>query len=148
MAAELKTIASLPNGGCALRGDKVAKLYAREMGICARKSVDVCADSTSGILLIECKYRAQPETQIVKDVRSFRENVLQKFEETVSFLAEQTTRRIYGRFVVLFNAESLQKVNSMFMRLKLEDDDRRLFANFDILDTKSFCISYGDWMKK
>ena len=136
--AELAVIEALPQGGCALRGDKIEKLFAKN----PRKSVDIYTVIDERILLIECKYKAYPETKIVSSSAVFNDEIVIKFENAKSFLSTQSGKEISKEFIVLFNCESVEQVKSMFLRLKLEDDSGRLYSEYRILDTKMFQSQY------
>jgi len=134
-------IGRLPDAGMALRGDRIEEIRAAEFKEERMPSVDVCVAGADALLLVECKYRAVPETQIVKSVESFRFNVARKFEASLSFLVQQGATDFAEDRVVLFNAESKDKVVSMFKRLQLQDDAEELKA-YCLMDTKDFWKRY------
>lgn len=137
---ELAVIWSLPDTGVALRSDRIEALRAKEFGESQNPSVDICIRTETAILLVECKYKAMPETSIVKSVKTFHETVCRKFEATQSFYAHEGVHAFLDERIVLFNGESKDKVVSMFNRLKLEDADSSL-RRYLIADT------YGFWMR-
>ena len=92
--------------------------------------------------MIECKYRASPETKIVSSVTAFQKEIVEKFKNSRIFILKQSERQISGDCVVLFNSESAEKVKAMFFRLQLEDDDNKLFSEYRIMDTETFCHEY------
>jgi hypothetical protein len=75
--AEQAVIDSLPASACSLRGDKIEKLYACELHINEKKSVDIYTVIDDLILLIECKYRASPETKIVSSVTACQKEIVE-----------------------------------------------------------------------
>lgn len=140
---ELQFINLLPCGGLALRGDVIEASWSSEFHVDRRPSVDVFACGMNDLLLVECKYRAVPETQIVKSIEAFRHSVSRKFDATTSFLTEQGANSIANVRVVLFNAESIDKVLSMFNRLRLEDENSEL-GLYQLMDTRDFGTRYAD----
>lgn len=141
IADEKAAIEALPSDGQSLRGDQVEKLRKREKGGEERPSVDVYLRMPDCLMLVECKYRAHPDTAIVKSVEAFDRAVMRKFRASREFLACQGCRALAEDSVVLFNAESKEKVLSMFLRLQLQDD-RRTLRSFRILDTCGFRDEY------
>ena len=59
---EMSEIDAIPDTGVALRSDRVEALRAREFGESQNPSVDVCIRAGRALMLVECKYRAMPET--------------------------------------------------------------------------------------
>ena len=93
-------------------------------------------------MLVECKYKAMPETSIVKSVKTFRETVCRKFDASQSFYAHEGATSFLDERIVLFNRESKDLVVSMFNRLKLEGPDSSL-RRYQIMDTHDFWIMYA-----
>lgn len=140
---ELDVIAALPNGGTAIRCDQVEKLRASKFGEEQKPSVDICSGAGPELLLVECKYKASPETSIVKTISAFDYNVGRKFAATTSFLRDEGMSSISSQRIVLFNAGSKDKVLSMFRRLLLEvDDDDNDLKSYLIMDTMEFHANY------
>lgn len=139
---EQSVIDNLPFDTCALRGDKIEKLYANESHVDKKKSVDVYTVIDDQIFLIECKYKAWPETKIVSSVESFQKEIVDKFKNSRTFMSKQSERLISRDCVVLLNRDSVEKVRSMFLRLRLEDDSSELFSEYQILDTEAFGSMY------
>lgn len=137
LSEELLVIDASPGLFLAIRGDGVESAWASEMRTDKRPSVDVFVAHANGLLLVECKYRAIPETGIVKSVRSFQENVSRKFQSSIAFLTGEGARLIVEEKIVLFNSESIDKVLSMFERLKNEDDAEELMS-YRLMDTRTF----------
>lgn len=140
---ELQLINRLPAGGPALRGDVIEAAWSSELRVDKHPSIDVLSSGADDLLLVECKYRAMPETQIVKTIEAFRYNVSRKFDATISFLSEQGVHGIADVRVVLFNAGSIDKVRNMFNRLRLEDEDSELSV-YRLMDTCDFGKRYAD----
>lgn len=140
---ELQLINQLPEGGLALRGDVIESAWSSEFRVDKRPSVDILSRGPEDLLLVECKYRAMPETKIVKTIEAFRYNVSRKFDATISFLSEQGVQRVADVRVVLFNAGSIDKVLNMFNRLRLEDEDSELSV-YQLMDTCDFGKRYAD----
>ena len=135
---ESQRIGALPDKGSAIRCDKAERIYAREFQINARKTVDVCIATAKGLLFVECKYKARPDTSIVQSVDDFNNQVAEKFRSTRGIWASQSDKPLRSESVVLFNSDSFEKVLSMFLRLRLEDDERQLFSDFRIMNTAVF----------
>lgn len=140
---ELQLIDQMPAGGLVLRGDVIEAAWSSEFHVDKRPSVDILSSGADDLLLVECKYRAMPETQIVKTIEAFRSNVSRKFDATMSFLTEQGVHGTADVRVVLFNAGSIDKVLNMFNRLRLEDEYSELSA-YRLMDTNDFGKSYAD----
>lgn len=142
---ELGVITALPNGGSAIRCDLVEKLHASEFDEEQKPSVDICSGTWPELLLVECKYKAMPETSIVKTISAFDYNVGRKFAATASFLWDEGATSISSRRIVLFNAGSKDKVLSMFRRLLLEvDDEDTDLKSYLIMDTLEFHANFAD----
>ena len=140
---EMSEIESLSDAGVALRADHIEDLRVKEVGGSRNPSVDVCIRAGTALMLVECKYRAMPETSIVKSVKTFQEKVCRKFDASQSFYAHEGVQTFWDERIVLFNCESKDKVLSMFRRLQLEDSDSSL-RRYLILDTRDFRVKYGD----
>ena len=140
---ELSVISSLPTDGFALRTDRVETLRAKETGEPLRPSVDICIRAGKSLLLVECKYRAMPETQIVKSVKTFQNTVARKFDASQSFYANEGATRFFSDRIVLFNAASKDKVLNMFRRLQLEETDSPLRI-YKIMDTEGFWSTHHE----
>jgi len=138
---EMAVINQIPDVGFALRGDNVEKARAAEFKEDLMPSVDVYVAGTGELLMVECKYRAVPETQIVKSVESFTDSVARKFDAAIAFLKSQGAAAIANDRIVLFNAESKDKVISMFKRLQLQDDATAL-KPYCVMDTEGFWQTY------
>lgn len=145
LEAELGVITALPNGGFVIRCDQVEKLRASELRESPKPSVDICSGAGPELLLVECKYKALPETSIVKTISAFDYNVGRKFVATESFLRNEGASAISSQRIVLFNAESKDKVMSMFKRLPLEvDGDDSDLKSYLIMDTMEFHANFGN----
>ena len=143
--AELGVIMALPNGGFAIRSDQVEKLRASELRESPKPSVDICSGAGPELLLVECKYKALPETSIVKTISAFDYSVGRKFAATESFLRNEGVSSISSQRIVLFNAGSKDKVLSMFMRLQLEvDDDDTDLKSYLIMDSMAFYAKFAN----
>lgn len=140
LAYEMSEINTLPDAGIALRADRVEALRAQEFGGLQNPSVDICVRAGTALMLVKCKYKAMPETSIVKSVKTFHETVCRKFDASQIFYSHEGVHAFLDERIVLFNGESKEKVVSMFNRLKLEDADSSL-RRYLITDT------YGFWMK-
>ena len=143
LARELSVISTLPTEGFALRTDRVEVFRAKETGEPLRPSVDICIRAGDSLMLVECKYRAMPETQIVKSVKAFQNTVARKFDTSQSFYANEGATRFFSDRIVLFNAASKDKVLNMFRRLQLEDTDSPL-RMYKIMDTEGFWATYHE----
>ncbi len=139
---ESQVIDSVPCDVSSIRSDKVERLAAREAERPQRSSVDVCCRMTTEMLLVECKYRAYPETGLVKNLDAFNSEIVQKFENSSSSLGEFLGLPFSDDRVVLFNHESVDKVLSMFNRLRKENDDVHHLASYVIVDTSEFLNRY------
>lgn len=138
LIAEKQIIDRMPQVGSAIRCDKAERLHAEECGASARKTVDVCVATAQGLLLVECKYRARPETALFYSAEHFDNQVMEKFRSTQKLWAPQTEKPIRSESIVLFNSASIEKVLSMFYRLRLEDDARKLFSDVHVIGTEDF----------
>lgn len=92
-------------------------------------------------MLIECKYKALPETSIVKDIETFNSKVARKFDVSQTFYRHEGAHQFYDERIVLFNGDSVDKVLSMFNRLLLEEEDAGL-KQYVITDTHGFRRAY------
>lgn len=143
LAREMSEINALPDAGIALRADRVEALRAQEFGELQNPSVDICVRTETALMLVECKYKAMPETSIVKSVKTFHETVCRKFDASQSFYEHEGVHAFLDERIVLFNGESKDMVVSMFNRLKLEDTDSSL-QRYLIMDTHDFWMKYQD----
>ncbi len=142
LAQEVVVIEGLPDEGLALRTDRIEKQRAAELKKPLAPSVDVCICAGHNLMLVECKYKAMPETSIMKSVDSFNRYVARKFEASKRFFLHEGARSLGNDRIVLFNADSKDKVLSMFMRLQLESDGSSL-RQYKIMDTADFWKQYG-----
>ena len=143
--SELGIITALQNGGVAMRCDQAEKLRASELGEDQRSSVDICSGAGPELLLVECKYKAMPETSIVKTISSFNYTVGRKFAATMSFLRGEGVSSISSQRIVLFNTGSKDKVLSMFRRLLLEgDSDENDLMSYLIMDSMDFYTNFAN----
>lgn len=139
--SERAEIDNMSEEGMALRGDRIEVLHAKEYDCLANPSVDVCIRAGVALMLVECKYKALPETSIVKDVETFNSKVARKFEAARRFYEDEGVRIILDECIVLFNGESVDKVLSMYKRLLLEDENEVL-KRYVITDTHGFRLRY------
>jgi len=138
---ETMTIEELTEDGHALRLDRIEALRAQSCGEDTQPSVDVCIRMRDNLMLVECKYKAMPETSIVKSIAAFNHSVVRKFSASHSFLAHEGACRFHDDKIVLFNADSKEKVLSMFLRVCLEDAGKAL-REYRIMDTVEFWSTY------
>lgn len=138
---ELMTLAGLAEDGHALRLDRVEALRSQSCGGDAQPSVDVCIRMREELMLVECKYKATPETSIVKSVAAFDRSVIRKFSASHSFLTHEGACQFHNDKIVLFNADSKEKVLSMFLRVCLEEEGSAL-QEYRIMDTVEFWNTY------
>ena len=148
---ERAEIDTMSEEGVALRADRIEALHVRECGGSANPSVDICIRAGSVLMLVECKYKALPETSIVKDIETFNSKVARKFDASQTFYRHEGAHQFYDERIVLFNGDSVDKVLSMFKRLLLEEDDEGL-NRYVITDTQGFHSRYwkmvvGEGMK-
>ena len=141
LAQESMVIEGLPDIGLALRSDKVELMRARECGETTSPSVDVCIRAGEDLMLVECKYKAMPETSIVKTIEAFNSKVVRKFESSRCFYLHEGAASVNEDCVVLFNGDSKDKVISMFRRLQLETEGA-LLRQYKIMDTAEFWNQY------
>lgn len=141
LAYESMVIDGLPDIGLALRSDKVEAKRAREFGESKFPSVDVCVRAGESLMFVECKYKAMPETSIVKSIDEFNVKVVRKFEASQCFYSNEGATLFFGDCIVLFNADSKDKVISMFRRLQLETEGASL-QQYKIMDTADFWERY------
>ena len=134
---EQVAIESCPSCGHALRGDRVETARAYMACEDHKPSVDIVMALPETLLLVECKYKALPETRIVKTIEAFDANVMRKFRASREFFSQQGATAFAPDAVVLFNADSIDKVASMFNRLKLENDAEEL-RFYKVMDTAQF----------
>ncbi len=139
---ESLVIEGLPDVGFSLRADRIEVMRARESGESRSPSIDVCARAGENLLLIECKYKAMPETTIVKSIDAFNFSVARKFDASRRFFSKEGANSFVEDYVVLFNADSKDKVVSMFNRLQLETGGASL-RQYKIMDTADFRERYG-----
>lgn len=143
LAQETTVIEGLPDIGLALRSDKIEAKRARECGGEASPSVDMCIRAGEDLMLVECKYKAMPETSIVKNIEAFNFSVVRKFEASRRFYSHEGAASFIDDCVVLFNGDSKDKVISMFRRLQLETDTGgALLRQYKIMDTADFWNRY------
>ncbi len=140
---ELQVINEVPQHISCIRCDKIERLSAEESHRSQQKSVDICCQISDEMLLVECKYRAIPETCIVKTIKAFNSKIVEKFENSSSFLTNFLNKPFSDDRVVLFNHESIDKVLNMFRRLRLEHDEVHQLANYVIVDTAGFLEHYS-----
>lgn len=138
---EAAFIDKLPEVGFALRADRIEAKRAEECKEQTSPSVDVCIRAGAALMLVECKYKAMPETSIVKSVDSFNFSVARKFESSLSFFRTEGASSFSSDRIVIFNAASKDKVISMFRRLQLELNDKSL-SQYKIMDTADFWMQY------
>lgn len=138
---ESAVIDGLPEVGFALRADRVEAKRAEECKEQALPSVDVCIRTGAALMLVECKYKAMPETSIVKSIDAFNSYVVRKFESSLSFFRTEGASSFSSDRIVIFNAASKDKVISMFRRLQLELNDKSL-SKYKIMDTADFWMQY------
>ena len=138
---ESAVIDGLPEMGFALRADRVEAKRAEECKEHASPSVDVCIRAGTTLMLVECKYKAMPETSIVKSIDAFNFYVVRKFESSMSFFRTEGANSFFNDRIVIFNAASKDKVISMFRRLQLELNDKSL-NQYKIMDTADFWMQY------
>lgn len=82
---ERAEIDNMSEEGMALRGDRIEVLHVKECGGLTNPSVDICIRAGNALMLIECKYKALPETSIVKDIETFNSKVARKFDVSQTF---------------------------------------------------------------
>ena len=138
---ESVVIDGLPEVGFALRADRIEAKRAEECKEQASPSVDVCIRAGAVLMLVECKYKAMPETSIVKSIDAFNFYVVRKFESSLSFLRTEGASLFSSDRIVISNSASKDKVISMFRRLQLELNDKSL-SQYKIMDTADFWIQY------
>ncbi len=135
--AELRVINVLSDKGYSLRVDGVETARAEESQESRQPSVDIAVSMPACLLMVECKYRAFPETSIVKSIEAFTANIVRKFEASQRFFEQEGCTSFCPERIVLFNALSKEKVISMFRRLQLENEGR-LLHHYKIMDTADF----------
>ena len=138
---ESLVINGLPDIGSSLRTDRIEDKRSKECGESASPSVDVCIRAGDDLMLVECKYKAMPETSIVKTIDAFNFSVVRKFESSRRFYMHEGAHSFVDDYVVLFNADSKDKVVSMFRRLQLEAGGASL-QQYKIMDTADFWKRY------
>lgn len=138
---ERAEIDNMSEEGMALRGDRIEVLHVKECGGLTNPSVDICIRAGNALMLIECKYKALPETSIVKDIETFNSKVARKFDVSQTFYRHEGAHQFYDERIVLFNGDSVDKVLSMFNRLLLEEEDAGL-KQYVITDTHGFRRAY------
>ena len=141
LVQESMVIEGLPDNGFALRADKVEARRARECGESTSPSVDLCIRAGEDLMLVECKYKAMPETSIVKTIEAFNFSVTRKFEASRCFYRHEGAVSFIDDCIVLFNGDSKDKVISMFRRLQLEPGGV-LLRQYKIMDTTDFWNQY------
>ena len=142
LVSEQGVIDGLPDVGFALRADRIEALRGKEFGDGQCPSVDLCIRTRESLILVECKYKALPETSIVKSVKVFNSTVARKFDAAQSFYRHEGARQFFDERIVLFNGDSVDKVLSMFRRLQLENEGRPL-RQYVIVDTNGFWSRYS-----
>lgn len=141
---ERAEIDNMSEEGMALRGDRIEALHVKECCGLTNPSVDICIRTGAALMLVECKYKALPETSIVKDVETFNSKVARKFDASQTFYQHEGAHQFYDERIVLFDGDSVDKVLSMFNRLLLEKEDKDL-KRYVITGTHGFCRAY--WQK-
>ena len=141
LAQESRMVEELPDIGFALSSDKIEAKRAKECGESPSPSVDVCIRAGENLMLVECKYKAMPETSIVKTIDAFNFTVVRKFEASRRFYLHEGAHSFVDDCIVLFNGDSKEKVISMFRRLQLETEGTSL-RQYKIMDTADFWQQY------
>ena len=138
---EMVAIKKLPEVGFALRCDKIEEKRAKDAREQQLPSVDACIRAGGVLMLVECKYKALPETSIVKTIKEFESKVVRKFEASELFYRHEGVNSFLPDRIVLFNADSKDKVINMFRRLQLETGGS-LLRRYKIMDTADFWMNY------
>jgi hypothetical protein len=143
LEADRQKIQALPEKLKCLDGDLLARQYSVADRIPCSTDIYYWLFKEKAFVLVECKFKAYPETSQVKTPEAFEEKIARKFDASQRFLTENQCVFNQAR-LVLFNSESKDNVFRMFQYLKLASETPERYESYHILALDEFAAQWCD----